>query len=38
MVKTYGHAVGKRRLDDIDAAYQMQSQAQAAAIPLPDRD
>jgi len=38
MVKTYGHAVDERRLDDIDAAYQMQSQTQAAAIPLPDRD
>jgi hypothetical protein len=34
MVETYGHAKDDRRLDEIDAAFQTQSQTQPAEIPL----
>ena len=37
MVETYAHAVDERRLDDIDAAFQTQSQMQSSSVPLHDR-
>jgi hypothetical protein len=38
MVETYAHAVDERRLDEIDAAFQTQTQTQAPSIPLAERD
>jgi hypothetical protein len=37
MVETYAHAVDERRLDEIDAAFQTQSQMQTSSNPLPER-
>ena len=34
MVATYAHAVDERRLDELEAAFQMQAQTQEAEIPL----
>jgi integrase len=36
MVETYAHAVDERRLDEIDAAFEMQTQTQTPSIPLRD--
>jgi hypothetical protein len=38
MVETYAHAVDERRLDEIDAAFQMQTQTQVPSEPLGERD
>jgi integrase len=38
MVETYAHAVDERRLDEIDAAFQMQIQTQTPSNPLPERN
>jgi hypothetical protein len=37
MVRTYAHAVDERRLDEIDAAFQTQTQTQPSGIPLRER-
>jgi hypothetical protein len=38
MVETYAHAVDERRLDEIDAAFQTQTQTHASLIPHLERD